>query len=160
MEVTIENLNDNVDQHFLHSLIAKFGAVEEMVIHYHPISRKHLGLARLVFEQVSSAKACVASLHSKSVMGKCLNCYIDPFGRSCRQMFQDLTADKKPEESEAPPLPMNDAETESDRGHSRLSPGLDPPESSGRVREPGRRDSRDRRRSSRDSRDRRNNHDR
>ncbi|TRY70386.1 hypothetical protein TCAL_08908 [Tigriopus californicus] len=159
VEVTIENLNDNVDQHFLNSLIAKFGVVEEMVIHYHPLSRKHLGLARLVFEQVSSAKACVASLHSKSVMGKCLNCYIDPFGRSCRQMFQDLTADKKPEESDGALL-LTENETDSEiRGAARLSPVIEPDGGRG-GREPGRRDSRDRRRNSRDSRDRRNKSDR
>ncbi len=52
MEVTIENLNDNVDKQFLHQMVAKFGTYEEMHIYYHPTKRKHLGLARLVFEEV------------------------------------------------------------------------------------------------------------
>ena len=52
VEVTIENLNDNVDKQFLHTMIAKHGTYEEMTIYYHPSKRKHLGLARIVFEEV------------------------------------------------------------------------------------------------------------
>ena len=52
VEVTIENLNDNVDKPFLHNMIAKHGPYEEMHIYYHPAKRKHLGLARIVFEEV------------------------------------------------------------------------------------------------------------
>ena len=57
-----------------------------MLIHYHPETGRHLGLARLVFIQVKSARECVKFLHGKSVMGKQLNCYIDPFGASCKQV--------------------------------------------------------------------------
>jgi hypothetical protein len=39
VEVTIENLNDNVDATFLHNMIAKFGIYEEMIIHFHPMTR-------------------------------------------------------------------------------------------------------------------------
>ena len=39
VEVTIENLNDNVDTTFLHNMVAKFGVYEEMIIHFHPITR-------------------------------------------------------------------------------------------------------------------------
>lgn len=109
VEVTIENLNDNVDKAFLQSMVSKFGAFEEMVIHYHPVTKKHLGLARLVFEEVKSAKECVKSLHCKSVMGKSLNCYIDPFGSSCKKMFTDLTTEKKPEAPPPPPPPPEDS---------------------------------------------------
>lgn len=45
-EVTIENLNDNVDPQFLRNMTAKFGPIEELTIHIHPLTRKHLGLAR------------------------------------------------------------------------------------------------------------------
>jgi len=90
LEVTIENLNDNVNEHFLQNMVNKYGELEEMTIHYHPETGRHLGLARLVFIQVKSAKECVKYLHGKSVMGKQLNCYIDPFGSSCKQMYLDL----------------------------------------------------------------------
>ena len=114
LEVTIENLNDNVNEQFLSNMVGKYGELEvrfvttrlkwtilpknyslflnfkfafqEMLIHYHPETGRHLGLARLVFIQVKSARECVKFLHGKSVMGKQLNCYIDPFGASCKQV--------------------------------------------------------------------------
>jgi histone-lysine N-methyltransferase SETD1 len=39
VEVTIENLNDNVDSGFLHNMVIKFGVYEELCIHFHPITR-------------------------------------------------------------------------------------------------------------------------
>lgn len=51
-------------------MVVKFGAVEELFIYYHPSTNKHLGLGRVVFESVKSAKACVDKLNGTSVMGK------------------------------------------------------------------------------------------
>ena len=111
VEVTVENLNDNVDKHFLGQMIVKFGTVEVMEIYFHPKTQKHLGLARLVFEKVKFAKECVNHLHGRSVMGKQLNCYLDPFGASCKKMFIDLTTEKKLEPPNPPPpnLPNDNA---------------------------------------------------
>ena len=58
----------------------KFGAVEELTIFYHPVTNKHLGLARVVFELTKSARACVDKLNETSVMGKVLKVFLDPFG--------------------------------------------------------------------------------
>lgn len=80
MEVTVSNLNDNIDKQFLTDMVNKFGEQEELVIYYHPVTNKHLGLARIVFMEVASAKQCVASLNNKSVMGKQLQVFLDPFG--------------------------------------------------------------------------------
>ncbi len=104
VEVTIENLNDNVDRQFLQGLVNKMGAVEELTIGHHPANRKHLGIARLVFEEVRSAKECVRVLHEKSVMGKPLTCYLDPSGASFKKLFQELTEDRKPEPPPPPPV--------------------------------------------------------
>lgn len=60
--------------------VQKFGPVEELFIYYHPVSNKHLGLARVVFEAVKSAKACVEKLNNTSVMGKVLQVFLDAFG--------------------------------------------------------------------------------
>ena len=104
VEVTVENMNDNVDKSFLLRMIEKCGVVEDVKIYYHPVSGKHLGLAHLCFEEVKGAKACVNYLHGKSVMGQQLNCYIDPLGKSCNMMFSDLTEEKKPDPL-PPPVP-------------------------------------------------------
>ena len=169
VEVTIENLNDNVDKQFLHNMIAKHGPYEEMHIYYHPAKRKHLGLARIVFEevrlhlftmafeiifdthciaiQVRSAKSCVDVLHGKSVMGKHLQCYLDPTGASCKKVFQDLTTEKKPEPHPPPPPP-----TLSDAAAVDNDDGDQSPKEKSNKKSPE--DSKwDRQRDSRDSRD-------
>lgn len=60
--------------------VQKFGVSEELTIFYHPVTNKHLGLARVVFEQTKAAKACVDKLNDTSVMGKVLRVFLDPFG--------------------------------------------------------------------------------
>ena len=120
--MTVENLNDNVDKHFLGQMISKFGTLEVMEIYYHPKTQKHLGLARLVFEKVKFAKECVNHLHGRSVMGKQLNCYLDPFGESCKKMFVDLTAERKLEPPKPPPPLPNDNASSKDTTNSKSSP--------------------------------------
>merc|ERR1719295_2880 len=53
LEVTIGNLNDNVNEQFLSNMVGKYGELEEMLIHYHPETGRHLGLASLHPGQVS-----------------------------------------------------------------------------------------------------------
>ena len=96
VEVTMDNLNDNIDKQFLSNRIEKYGDWEVLNIDYHPETKKHLGLARIVFKQVSSAKDCVAGVHGKSIMGKLVNCYLDPRFLMAKKIFQDLTTEKKP----------------------------------------------------------------
>jgi len=77
----ITNLNDNVDRQFLSDLVHRYGATEEIKIFYHPVTKKHLGVARVVFLEVSEASACIAGLHMRPVMGKQLSISLDPFGK-------------------------------------------------------------------------------
>jgi len=51
-------------------------------IFYHPVTKKHLGLAKIIFEEASSAKYCVQRLNDTSVMGKVVNVFLDPFGKN------------------------------------------------------------------------------
>lgn len=51
-------------------MISKLGAYDELHIYYHPITNKHLGIARIVFEEVSAAKLCIEKYNGTSVMGK------------------------------------------------------------------------------------------
>lgn len=70
IEITITNLNDNIDKQFLARMLDKCGTYEDIVIYYHPTTNKHLGVARVVFENVKSARQCVDKYNQKSVMGK------------------------------------------------------------------------------------------
>ena len=59
----MDNLNDNIDKQFLSNRLEKFGDWQQLNIDYHPVSKKHLGLARIIFRTVRGAKNCVTGLH-------------------------------------------------------------------------------------------------
>ena len=67
VEVTVENMNDNIDDQFLRRLVEKCGVIENATIYYHPVTGKHLGLAHICFEEVKSAKECCNFLHGKNL---------------------------------------------------------------------------------------------
>lgn len=48
----------------------KVGPFEELTIFYHPLNNRHLGFARVVFNEVKHAKLCIEKYNGKSVMGK------------------------------------------------------------------------------------------
>lgn len=97
LEVTFCHLNDNIDRSFLTDMVQKFGLIEELTIYYHPLTNKHLGIARVIFEGTKASKACVEKLNNTSVMGKVLRVFLDPFGDECKKIYEDLTTEKKPE---------------------------------------------------------------
>lgn len=78
VEITVTNLNDNIEKQFLARMLEKCGLYDEIVIYHHPITNKHLGIARIVFENVKSAKQFIEKFDQKSVMGK-VNCFIALF---------------------------------------------------------------------------------
>ncbi|XP_037922173.1 histone-lysine N-methyltransferase SETD1 [Hermetia illucens] len=104
IEITITNINDNIDKQFLSGMMEKCGSFDELHIYYHPVTNKHLGLARVVFESIKAARLCVEKYNQKSVMGKVLNVFLDPFGEKCKQNFDNLTKEKKPQASVQPPI--------------------------------------------------------
>ncbi|XP_029823093.3 histone-lysine N-methyltransferase SETD1B [Ixodes scapularis] len=114
LEVTLTNLNDNIGKGFLDDLVKKFGQVDESVVYYHGRTRKHLGLARVVFSTTQAARFCVDKMHLSSVMGNILNVFFDPFGRECQRLYEELCSErpKFPEplafapEPPPPPLPQ------------------------------------------------------
>jgi len=80
-EVTFARLNDNIKEPFLAEMCAKFGEVEEMEILFHPKTRKHLGLARVLFTSTRGAKDTVKQLHNTSVMGNIIHAQLDIKGK-------------------------------------------------------------------------------
>ncbi|KAI4455130.1 histone-lysine n-methyltransferase setd1 [Holotrichia oblita] len=114
IEVTIFQLNDNIDKQFLRDMVQKYGVIEELFIYYHPLTNKHLGIGRVVFETVKGAKLCVEKLNNTSVMGKILQVFLDPFGDKCKQKFEEYTVEKKPVVDEKPIKPEPDVKVEED----------------------------------------------
>ncbi|KAM7359326.1 SET domain containing 1 isoform 1-T3 [Cochliomyia hominivorax] len=94
IEITITNLNDNIDKQFLARMLEKCGSYEEIIIYHHPTTNKHLGIARIIFDNVKGARLCVEKYNQKPVMGKILNVFHDPFGSVCKQTVENLTSNK------------------------------------------------------------------
>ncbi|MED6244987.1 hypothetical protein ATANTOWER_029056 [Ataeniobius toweri] len=88
-EVSFARLNDNIKEPFLAEMCSKFGEVEEMEILFHPKTRKHLGLARVLFTSTRGAKDTVKHLHNTSVMGNIIHAQLDIKGQQ-RQKYYDL----------------------------------------------------------------------
>lgn len=80
IQVTIKNLNDNINKNFLDVMLKKHGEIEHSQIFYHPKTNKHLRLAHVTFTTIHAAKMCVEKLNRTTVMGDVLSVYLDPFG--------------------------------------------------------------------------------
>ncbi|XP_074546036.1 histone-lysine N-methyltransferase SETD1B-A isoform X2 [Halichoeres trimaculatus] len=89
-EVTFARLNDNIREGFLTDMCKKYGDIEEVEILYNPKNKKHLGIAKVVFESVKAAKLAVQSLHDTSVMGNIIHVELDPKGENRLRYFQLL----------------------------------------------------------------------
>lgn len=101
-------MNDNVDEIFLQNLLQKCGSTEEQVIYRHPRTQRRLGIARIVFIDVKSARACIERYNQQSVMGNVMNVFHDAFGEKCKQILLEASGDKKAQKPIAQPqLPVN-----------------------------------------------------
>lgn len=105
VEITITNMNDNVDENFLRNLLQKCGSTEEQIIYRHPRTQRRLGIARIVFMDVKSARACIDRYNQQSVMGNVMNVFHDAFGEKCKQIFLEASGEKKQSKSAPPPPP-------------------------------------------------------
>lgn len=58
-----------MDRKFLNEICEKFGNIEGIKIFYDPLTKRHLGKARVGFTTSASAKLAVAKLDGTSIMG-------------------------------------------------------------------------------------------
>ncbi|KAK2837545.1 hypothetical protein Q5P01_014757 [Channa striata] len=89
-EVTFSRLNDNIREAFLTNMCKEYGSIEEVEIFYNPNNKKHLGIAKVVFDTVRAAKDAVQHLHQTSVMGNIIHVEIDPKGENRARYLQLL----------------------------------------------------------------------
>ncbi|KAM3867666.1 histone-lysine N-methyltransferase SETD1B-A-like [Diretmus argenteus] len=89
-EVTFSRLNDNVRERFLTDMCEKYGHVDEVEIFYNPKNKKHLGIAKVIFDSVKAAKDAVQHLHQTSVMGNIIHVETDPKGANRMRYLQLL----------------------------------------------------------------------
>ncbi|XP_068559706.1 histone-lysine N-methyltransferase SETD1B-A-like [Cebidichthys violaceus] len=89
-EVTFSRLNDNVRETFLTNMCNIYGNIEDVEIFYNPKNKKHLGVAKVIFDTVRAAKEAVQHLHQTSVMGNIIHVEIDPKGENRARYLQLL----------------------------------------------------------------------
>ena len=87
-EITICNLNDNINVEFLQEMFSVFGTLEKYKIYTNPKTKKHLGLGRVVFHSVGSCKAAYHALHQKPRMGNILYLLIDSRGTMLQEAYE------------------------------------------------------------------------
>lgn len=133
VEITITNMNDNVDENFLRNLLQKCGPTEEQTIYRHPRTQRRLGIARIVFIDVKSARACIERYNQQSVMGNVMNVFHDAFGEKCKKLLHDASGDKKTQkpnvqqQQQPPPsLPSQSQSQAQSQSHTHV-PAIPPP---------------------------------
>lgn len=77
VQVSIDNLNDNINENFLMGDLIKLGKVRNLEI-IRDSKGTHLGMAKVQFEQVSAAERCVTAWNNKDLMGRQLRVFEDP----------------------------------------------------------------------------------
>ncbi|XP_043102302.1 histone-lysine N-methyltransferase SETD1B [Puntigrus tetrazona] len=91
-ELTFARLNDNIRDGFLSEMCKNFGEVQDIAVLYNPKNKKHLGIAKVVFESVKAANNAVKNLHNTSVMGNNIHVEFDPKGVKRNRYFQMLVS--------------------------------------------------------------------
>ncbi|OQV23326.1 Histone-lysine N-methyltransferase SETD1A [Hypsibius exemplaris] len=113
VEILLENLNNNIREDFLRSLIQKPlpgsssspTVIRHLTIAYHPKSNKHLGIAHVEFESSAACSACLKQMNQKSVMGNIIMATKDPLGKKFKARTEELIneMDKPKPVKTAPP---------------------------------------------------------
>lgn len=79
--MTFARLNDNIRDGFLSDMCKQFGEVQDLKVLYNPRNKKHLGIAKVVFESVKAANNAIQNLHNTTVMGNNIHVEFDPKGK-------------------------------------------------------------------------------
>ncbi|VDO41865.1 unnamed protein product [Onchocerca flexuosa] len=95
-EVSIFGLNDNINHAFLSDMCQKTGQIIEVFVYMHPRTKKHLGMAYVVFQDVGKAQSFVAKNNGTSVMGQTITCIIDPYAKEISRLYEKQAVEAAP----------------------------------------------------------------
>ncbi|CAG9540853.1 unnamed protein product [Cercopithifilaria johnstoni] len=95
-EVSIFGLNDNINHTFLTDMCQKTGQVIEVFVYMHPRTKKHLGMAYVVFQEVGKAESFVAKNNGTSVMGQTITCIVDPYANEISRRYEERAVEAAP----------------------------------------------------------------
>ena len=105
-EVTFANLNDNVSKEFLEEMCSKYGELVECRVYYHPLTRKHFGLAKALFETQQSAVDCCKALNGTVKMGNTMSVFLDKMGVERSRLVEQLCLSQMQATPMTMPMPM------------------------------------------------------
>ncbi|XP_067683254.1 histone-lysine N-methyltransferase SETD1B-A-like [Haliotis asinina] len=94
-EITFRNLNDNINKDFLENMCKTFGKIEECKIYYHPKTKKHMGIGKVMFTSSKAARMCAEKLNQTSQMGNIITVVIDTMGRERSRIIEEMLAEPK-----------------------------------------------------------------
>ncbi|KAK5978773.1 Histone-lysine N-methyltransferase [Trichostrongylus colubriformis] len=108
LEVALFKLNDNVNKAFLQQLATKVAPPIDLEVFYHPVTKKHMGMAMIVFTtfaafwpknlpgymNISEAHKFVLEYDGKSIMGGQVICCHDPYFTVLSQRYEDATGEE------------------------------------------------------------------
>lgn len=102
IQVTVTNLNDNIDRNFFKNILTKHCAegYEEFHIYHHPVTNRHLGVARVTFKRPAVARYFIEKVNGTSIMGQKINAFVDAHFVECFALVEELTTEKKKKEKE------------------------------------------------------------
>lgn len=126
VQVSIDNLNDNIDENFLKKDLAKLGKIRTLEILRHPRTGQHLGLAKVQFERVSVAQSCVDNFHGKHVMGRQLSVFKDLRFEIIERLKEDKLNPRPPPLQKPTIQPAPNSLPNMGPHHSHLPPALNP----------------------------------
>ncbi|VDK68059.1 unnamed protein product [Litomosoides sigmodontis] len=95
-EVSIFGLNDNINRAFLSDMCQKTGRITEVFVYMHPRTKKHLGMAYVVFQDAGKAESFVAKNNGTSVMGQTITCIVDPYANEISQRYEERAMEAAP----------------------------------------------------------------
>ncbi|KAK6745878.1 hypothetical protein RB195_012158 [Necator americanus] len=94
VEVAMFDLNDNVNKAFLQQLANKVAPPIDLEVFYHPITKKHMGMAMIVFSTYEEARRFVHEYNMRTVMGSQVSCCHDPYFTLLSQRYEDATGEE------------------------------------------------------------------
>ncbi|GMR50193.1 hypothetical protein PMAYCL1PPCAC_20388, partial [Pristionchus mayeri] len=69
---------------------------EEVIVFYHPLTRKHLTIALILFKNSNTARQFIEANNGVSLMGQTISCRLDPFGARLSKMYTSMANEPLP----------------------------------------------------------------
>ncbi|CAD5120818.1 DgyrCDS9376 [Dimorphilus gyrociliatus] len=116
-EVTIVNLNNNIDLKFLNNMARDYKILNSK-IYFHPNTGKHLGIAKIAFSLLCEAQDFVEKFDGKPQMGLKIHVFFDPKGKTRQNLIVEKINEVHQPATAAPVKEAKTSPLNTSRDHS------------------------------------------